>query len=74
MKDYGRWTIKKGGRRDLLAHVLAVQEGTARDTFETPNVPLLVQGNQGLPFNDLFPAAGTICHKRKIKDRGRRIK
>lgn len=37
-----------------------MEESPARDALETPDVPLIVQGNQGLAFNDLLPAAGAI--------------
>jgi hypothetical protein len=44
----------------ILSHVLSVQEGVASHTLETPDVPLRVQRNQGLAFNDFLGAAGAF--------------
>ncbi len=49
------------GDDNLLSHVLSVQEGVASNTLETPDVPLRVQRNQSLAFNDLLPTAGAFC-------------
>lgn len=47
-------------RESILSHVLSVQEGVASNTLETPDVPLRVQRNQGLAFNDFLGAAGAL--------------
>ena len=49
------------GADNLLSHILSVQEGVASYTLETPDVPLRVQRNQCLAFNDLLPTAGAFC-------------
>jgi hypothetical protein len=57
---------KSGGCDDdkwpphILSHVLSVQEGVASNTLETPDVPLRVERNQGLAFNDFLGAAGAF--------------
>lgn len=45
---------------DLLAHVLAVEEGVAGGALETPDVPLLIQRNQRLSVDYFLPAARAV--------------
>lgn len=49
----------------LLSHIFSVQEGVTSNTLETPDMPLRVERNQSLAFDDLLPTAGTLCKGRR---------
>lgn len=43
-----------------------MKDSAADSTFEAPDVPLLVQGNECLALHQLFLAPGTFCKEKKI--------
>lgn len=50
--------MKKEVSCHVLSHVFTVQNGVAAVALEAPDVPLSVQGDEGLSFAQLLPAAG----------------